>query len=199
LGIPSDYYRDAIWIGLGGSALLIGLRRVLEFASERWPTLHRGLPASFGDGFDGIFPGVGAIGGAVLRGLMVSGVLLLGGALLGAELRVRWVRLMLFFAVAAALVTNWGSPADYLKQFLASAILLAVVIIGMRRLVRFNLLGLFLVVVCTALLGSASELVAQPNAFYRANGYAILAALVLLLALPLVGWRLIGQQSQATG
>ena len=73
-------------------------------------------------------------------------MLLLGGAFLGAELRVRWLRLLLFFAVAAAVVTSWGSPADFLKQFLASAILLAVVVFGMRRVVRFNLLGLFLIV-----------------------------------------------------
>ena len=46
-GMPADYYRDAFWIGLGGSALLIGLRRLLDFASAWWPTLHGGTPAGF--------------------------------------------------------------------------------------------------------------------------------------------------------
>ncbi|MGB9430934.1 MAG: CPBP family intramembrane glutamic endopeptidase [Candidatus Acidiferrum sp.] len=196
LGMPPDYYRDAFWIGIGGSAILIGLRHLLDFASAWWPTLHRGIPASFGESYDAIFPGIGVIGGVIVRALLTSGVLLLGGAFLGAELRVRWLRLVLFFAVAAGLVTGWGSPADFLKQFLATAILLGVVVFGIRRLVRFNLLGLFLVVACTALVAGASELVSQPDTFYRTNGYGILLAVVLLLAWPLVTWRLRGQEAR---
>jgi membrane protease YdiL (CAAX protease family) len=196
LGMPANYYRDAFWIGLGGSAVLIGLRHLLDFVSPWWPTLHRDFPASFGESYDAIFPGIGGIGGIVFRALLTVGVLLLGGAFLGAELRVRWLRLGLFFAVAAALVTSWGSPADYLKQFIGSAILLGVVVFGIRRVVRFNLLGLFLVVVCSGLLGGAAEFVTQPNTFYRTNGYGILLAVVLLLAWPLVTWRLRGQEAQ---
>jgi hypothetical protein len=197
LGMPADYYRDAFWIGIGGSALLIGLRRFLDFVLVWWPTAHRGLPSAFGDNYDAVFPGIGAIGSAILRGLLVSGVILLAGAFLGAELRVRWLRLLLSFAVAAGAVVSWGSPADFLKQFLVAAIMLAVVVFGMRRVVRFNLLGLFLIVACTSLVGGAAELLNQPNAFYRANGYAILAALLVLLAWPLVSWRLQGQGEHA--
>jgi hypothetical protein len=193
LGMPAEYYRDAFWIGLGGSAFLIGLRHLLDFASTLWPTLHRGIPASFGDSFDAIYPGLGAIGSAIFRGLLISGVLVLAGAFVGAELRIQWVRLSLFIAVAAALVTSWGSPADYLKQFLLSAILLGVVVFGIRRLVRFNLFGMFLIVVCTGLVSVLSELITQPNAFYRANAYAILIALAALLAWPLVLSRTRGQ------
>ena len=72
------------------------------------------------------------------------------------------------------MVTSWGSPADFLKQFLASAILFGVVVAGMRQVVRFNMLGLFLVIVCTTLLGAASELLTQPDQFYRVNGYGVL-------------------------
>jgi membrane protease YdiL (CAAX protease family) len=194
-GMPANYYRDAFWIGVGGSALLVGLRRLIDFVSVWWPTLHRDMPSSFSDSFDAVFPGIGVIGGAVLHGLLFSGVLFLGGAFLGTELRVRWLRLVLFLAVAAALVTSWGTPADFLKQFLASGILLAVVVFGIRRLVRFNLLGLFLIVTCTGLLVGAIELISQPNAFYRTNGYVILLALVLLLAWPLITWRLRGQEA----
>jgi membrane protease YdiL (CAAX protease family) len=197
LGMPVAYYRDACWIGLGGSAFLIGLRRALDFASAWWPTLHRGIPSTFGDSFDAVFPGIGAVGSAVLRGLLISGVLLLAGAFLGVELRVKWLRLVLFVAVAATVVTSWGSPADFLKQFLASAILLAVVVLGIRRLVRFNLLGLFLIVACTGLVSVASELITQPNAFYRTNAYLILTALVVLLAWPLVAWRMRTQKPAA--
>jgi len=189
LGMPPDYYRDAFWIGIGGAGLLIGVRHLLEFVSVWWPTLHRGIPSSFGNLYDMVLPGAGALGGAVVRGMIVSGIILLGGAFLGAELRARWLRLLLFVAIAAALVMNWGSPADFLKQFLASMILFGVVVYGMRVLARFNLLGLFLTVTGTILLGSASELLAQPNRFYRANGYAILAVLVVSLLWPLAIWR----------
>ena len=43
----------------------------------------------------------------------------------------------------------------------------------------------------------AAELLAQPNAFYRSNGYAVLIALVLLYAWPLATWRL--QASNQSG
>jgi len=198
LDMPADYYRDAFWIGVGGSGLLIGLRYLLDFASAWWPTLHRGLPAGFGGNYDATFPGIGVIGSTILHALLITAILALGGAFLGAELRVRWLRLVLSLAVAATLVLSYGSASDFLKQFLSSAIFLAVIVFGIRRVVRFNLLGLFLVAACTAFLGAAGELVTQPDAFYRANGYVILLALVLLLAWPLVTWRLRGQGTQST-
>jgi len=188
-GMSAAYYRDAFWIGLGGSGLLVGLRRVLEFASASWPTLHRGLPTMFGDAFDTVIPGIGLLGGTVNRALLATATLALGAAFLGAELRVRWLRLLLFFALAATFVWNYGSPADFLKQFLVQVIVLAVVVFGIRRVVRFNLLGLFLVAAGTSLLAGASELLSQPDPFYRNNGYILLFALGVLLAWPL----LIGQ------
>ncbi|HUN62366.1 MAG TPA: CPBP family glutamic-type intramembrane protease [Candidatus Sulfotelmatobacter sp.] len=199
LGMPGLYYRDAFWIGLGGSAALIGLRHLLDYAASWWPTLHRGIAASFGDSYDAIFPGISVIGGVILRGLIATGILVLAGAFLGSELRARWLRLVLFFAVAGTMVRSWGSAADFLKQFVVSAILLGVVILGIRNVARFNLLGLFLVVACGALLGGAAELITQPNAFYRANAYGMLLALVVLLAWPLVLWRVQGQEVTAPG
>jgi membrane protease YdiL (CAAX protease family) len=188
LRMPANYYRDAFWIGLGGSALLIGARRVLDYASAWWPTLHRELPADFGMGFDAFFPGAALIAGALLRALFIVSVFALAGAVLGAELRARWLRLLLFLAVPACLVFSWGSRADFLKQFLAQLILLAVVVFGIQQLVRFNMLGLFLVAACTALLGSAVQFLGQPDAFYRYNGYLLLLAIVVLLAWPLMTW-----------
>jgi hypothetical protein len=187
-GMPSAYYRDAFFIGAGGSAFLIGLRRVLDYASGRWPTLHRGIPASFGEAYDAIYPGIGVLGSAMFRGLLMTGLVLLAATFAGAELRTKWVRIALFFAVVAATVSSWGSPGDFVKQFLIAAITLATVVFGVKYLVRFNLLGLFLIVMCTSLLAAASELVSQPNSFYRTNGYGLVAAVILLLAWPLATW-----------
>jgi membrane protease YdiL (CAAX protease family) len=188
LRMPANYYRDAFWIGLGGSALLIGLRRALDYASAWWPTLHRELPADFGMGFDAFFPGVALIAGALLRTLFAVAVLALTAAVVGAELRARWLRLLLFLALPACLVFNWGSRADFLKQYLAELILLAVVIFALQQLIRLNMLGLFLIAACTALLASAAQFLAQPDAFYRYNGYLLLLAIVVLFAWPLMAW-----------
>jgi membrane protease YdiL (CAAX protease family) len=197
LGMPGEYYRDAFCIGLGGTALLIGLQRLLSAVSLWWPTLQRGIPSNFGTSFDALLPAAGVIGGAVFRGLLITGVLALATAFVGAELRVRWLRLLLFLAVAAALVTNWGSPTDFLKHFLARLILLGFVVFGIRWVARFNLLGWFLVVACTGLLGSGLELTGQPDAFYRGQGHIVLTALVVLLLWPLVLWRLRPGEKQA--
>ena len=190
LGMPADYYRDAFWIALGGGAALVGLRRLLSIAEVWWPTLHRELPASFGDSFDAIYPAATIICGAILRGLLLTGTFALAAAFLGAELRVRWLRLVLFIALAASLVSDWGSPGDFMKQFLTSLVILGVVVFGIRRVVRFNLLGCFLVVASVALLGGAVELVSQSDVFFRSQGHLVLAALVLLLLWPLVAWRI---------
>jgi len=92
--------------------------------------LQRAVPNSFGTSFDALAPAAGVIGGAIYRGLLITGVLAVAVAFIGAELRVRWLRLLLFFAMAAAMVTNWGSPADFSEQFLGRLILADVVVFG---------------------------------------------------------------------
>jgi hypothetical protein len=105
-------------------------------------------------------------------------------------LRVRWLRLALFLALAGSLVSDWGTPGDFTKQFLVSVVILGVIVFGFRRIVRFNLLGCFLVVTSVGLLGGAVELVSQSNGFYRTQGHLVLGALTILLAWPLAAWRL---------
>ena len=189
LGMPANYYRDAFWIAVGGAAILLGLKRILGVVEVWWPTMHRGIPPAFGDNFDAFYPAAAVIGGAIWRSLLLTGTFALAASFLGAELRVRWLRLVLFFALAAAMVSDWGSGADFLKQFLASVLVLGFVVFGIRNVARFNLLGLFLAVTSTMLLGGATQMLQQPDSFYRIQGYWIVAALVLLLGWPLVAWR----------
>ncbi len=189
--MPALYYRDAFWIGLGGGAVLLGLNRLLQAASGYWPTLHRATEASFGQNFDAILPAASILGGSLLRGLFYAGVIALLASFIAAEVHPRWLRFSLFLLGTLALVGgNWGNPADLAEQFLAKAILLAVVIFGVRRIMRFNILGCFLIVAGTFSLAGASELLGQPDAFYRANGCAVLVALFLLLAWPFTSWRI---------
>jgi membrane protease YdiL (CAAX protease family) len=198
LGMPADYYRDAFWIAVGGTGVLVGLRRLLDAVDTWWPTLHRELPASFGDSFDALYPAAAPIGGAIVKGLLLTGTFALAAAFLGAELRVRWLRLVLFLVVAASLVSDWGSPGDFAKQFLTSVLILGVVVFGFRRVVRFNMLGLFLIAVGTASLGGALQLLQQPENFYRSQAYVVLVALAVLLVGPLVVGRMSRRQGLRT-
>jgi ABC-type Na+ efflux pump permease subunit len=52
--------------------------------------------------------------------------------------------------------------------------------------VRFNVLGYFLLAAMTALVPDAIELLAQPNAFFHANGYVVIVFAIALLAWPLM-------------
>jgi membrane protease YdiL (CAAX protease family) len=191
VGMPANYYRDAFCIGIGGSAALLGLQRLVAVASPHWPTWHRALPASFGEEFDAILPAVSSTAGTLQHGLMLTGIVFAVAAFVAAQVRNPGLRILLFLLGALSVTPgNWGSPADFAKQFLTQLILLSVVAFGVRYVLRFNILGCFLVLAGTSLLGGAAELLSQPNAFYRMNGCAVLVAMVLLFAWPLVTWRM---------
>jgi hypothetical protein len=124
------------------------------------------------------------------HGLFTTGIVVAVAAFVAAYVRQAWLRLLLLLFGALALVGGgWGSPSDFAKQFLARLILLAVLAFGVQFVMRFNVLGCFLIVAATSLVSGAAELLAQPDAFYRANGYAVLLALLLLFAWPLVAQR----------
>jgi hypothetical protein len=189
--LPAEYYRDALWIGLGGAAGLLGLGRLLGSASAYWPTLHRSLPANIGQGFDAILPAAAILGGTLTHGLFMTGIVVAVASFVAAHLRLPLLQMSLLVAGALALTGGgWGSPADLGKEFLGRLILLSVLVFGVQRLMRFNVLGCFLVVASTSLVSGAAELLGQPDPFYRANAYAVLLALGLLFAWPLAVWRL---------
>jgi membrane protease YdiL (CAAX protease family) len=198
IGMPSEYYRDALWIGLGGAAGLLGLERLLASASTHWPTAHRSLEAAFGQDFDAYLPFASILGGTVLRSLLLTGLVVAIASFVAAQVRQPGLRILLLLVGALSLVGGgWGSPADLAKQFLARLILLSVLVFGVRRVVRFNLLGCFLIVAGTFLFGGAAELLAHPDSFYRANGYAVLLSLIVLFAWPFLAWRMRAAKSPA--
>jgi membrane protease YdiL (CAAX protease family) len=188
-GMPAAYYRDALAIAVGGTAALAGLTRLSHLWGSVWNTPHRSLEAAIGQGFSGYVPAAQVIGGSVLSGFMWTGIVVLAAAFIAARMRARWMRLGLFLLTALALVGDWGNGADFTRQLIARGILLGAVWWGTQRLVRFNLLGYFLVAALTSLMTGASDLLAQPNAFYRANGVAIVAAAAFLVAWPLWEWQ----------
>jgi hypothetical protein len=60
--------------------------------------------------------------------------------------------------------------------------------LGVTRIVRFNVMGYFLLAAMTVLVPGAVELLEQPNAYFRANGYAVIVLALALLAWPLLSW-----------
>jgi membrane protease YdiL (CAAX protease family) len=190
-GVPAAYYRDALCIGLGGSAGLIGLQHLVAAASAHWPTVHRSLGASFGRDFDAFLPLGSILGGTVLWSLFLTGLVAAVASFVAAQVRQPGLRVLLFLLGALALTGgNWGSAADFAERFLTQLIVLGVFAFGMRYIVRFNILGCFLILSGTSLLAGAAELLSQPDSFYRGNGYAVLLVLVLFFAWPCLVWRI---------
>jgi hypothetical protein len=193
--MPGVYYRDALWIGVCGTAGFLGLTRLLEFLSMHWQTLHRSLPFSLGQNFDAVLPAGASLGGALISSLFRTGVVGFVAAFVASVLRARWLRFA-FFLLGAMFLTmfftgsGWGNGMDFAKQFLGEAILLSVIVFAVRRVIRFNVLGCFLAVALLTLLAAAAQLLGQPDAFYRANGYAMIVMMLLLLAWPLWVWRM---------
>ena len=186
-GMPRAYYRDAAWIGVAGAAAWIGLNRLLDFAGAHWPTLHRATAIGFGADFAAFLPLASIAGATVLRGLMFAGFVALAAGFISAEVKPRWLRILIFLLASFTLVgMNWGSPQDFLKRFLVQAILLGFLVFAGLRIVRFNLLGWFLAFSVAALASAIVELVSQPNRFYRVQGYGLILFLAVLLLGPLL-------------
>lgn len=189
LGMPALYYRDALCIAIGGTAGLLAVSRLMQLAALHWPTVHRAVGASFGQEFDATLPAAAILGSTLIRALFVTGLVAAVAAFIANNVPQTWLRALLFLGAAFALVGgSWGNPADFAKQFAAELILLLVIVLGVRDIMRFNLLGCFLVAMASTLIDGASKLLGQHEASYRANGHAVLAMLALLFVWPLVAW-----------
>ena len=120
---------------------------------------------------------------------MFTGLVALVASFFASTIRLRWVRYVAFaLAAASAVGGSWWDSADFVKQLIAAVVLLSVLVFGVAKIVRFNLLGYFLLLMTLALMSGAGELLEQPDRFYRANGYGLAAVLILLLLWPLVSW-----------
>jgi len=188
-GMPAEYYRDAFWLGLGGTAALIAVEKFVGAVGHWWPTTPRMLPASVGGSYDALVPSAMVIAGAILAALFYSGVVGLAASFLGAEVRLGAMRLLLYVAVALVFVGAWGSSLDFLKHLVQNLLLVGFVVVGISRVIRLNLAGLFLIVACATMAGGAASLLVQSDHYYRTQGYFVIAAVIALLALPLIRWR----------
>ncbi len=191
-GMPRTYYRDALFIGLGGTAACVALDAILKWANQHLPGAQAGAAANFGTSLDAIFPAAAILGSAVRIGLTLTAVVAITASFIAGTIRPKWLRVLILVLAIFALggfAANWHDPMDVAKKMIIGAVWIAVVALAARYVIRLNVLGYFLILAGLALLGGAGEMLKHPDYFYQANGYGVVAALVVLFGWPLVAWR----------
>jgi len=112
----------------------------------------------------------------------------IGAALIGAYIRPRWMRAGLAVLVAVLFATNAATPGTFLQEAVFHVAIFVALWLSVKHILRFNALGYILLAAVTAFISGAVELLAQPNAHFRANGYAVIAFAVALVVWPLISW-----------
>jgi hypothetical protein len=147
------------------------------------------VEATLPTGLDSYSPAAQAIGSAIARGLFLTGAIGLAAGLIGGYVQKRWMQYGLLLTASLALVGDWGSPADFAKQFVLKSIVLGIYWLGVRSVLRFNAPAYFLLAALPPLVSAAATLMQQPNPFLRLNGWVVVGGAAVLLAWPVVAWR----------
>jgi len=190
--MPRAYYRDALFIGLGGTAAWVGLDAISKWVYQHLPGAQEGAAASFGANLDAVLPVAAIVGSSVRSGLTLTALIAITAAFIASMIRPKWLRACVFVLAVLALGglgANWHDPIDVAKKMIIGAVWIVVIDLAVRYVVRFNVLGYFLILAGIALLSGAGEMLAHPDYFYRANGYGALAALAVLFGWPLIAWQ----------
>jgi hypothetical protein len=182
------YFRDAFCVAAFGSAAVMGLNR-LPLLLAGWPVLRHSLGASVPNNLDQLNPALGAFASSIAAAFVMAGFIGLIAGLIAAYVRPVWMRAVLLVFVAVLMTTNVASPTAFFRDALVHLVTVFVLWYGVTRLVRFNVLGYFLLAAMLSLVPSAIELLQQPNSYFHANGYAVVAFAIAILAWPLLRWR----------
>jgi hypothetical protein len=182
------YFRDAFCVAALGSVAVIGLNR-LPLLFARWPTLHHSIAPSVPDNLDQLSPALGGFASGIAAAFVMAGFIGLAAGLIAAYVRPAWMRAALLVLVAVLMTTNVASTSSFVREAAMHLVVVLVFWYGVTRLARFNVLGYFLLAAMLALIPAAISLLQQPNAYFHANGYAVAAFAVGILAWPLIRWR----------
>ena len=187
--LSGAYYRDAILVTVSGWAIFAGLHRLRDFVSAIWPVARYSFPASVPAALDANWPAVNALSNALTESFLMIGLIILVLGFAAAYVRRSWMHVILLAALAIFAVPRWGSAGDFVQTAAFGFLELAVIWWGARYLVRFNLLGYFLLTMLLILSPAIGELIQQPNTYYRVNSAVLIGAVAFLLVLALAGWR----------
>ncbi len=141
------------------------------------------------DNLDQLSPVLGAFASSIAAAFVMVGFIGLAAGLIAAYVRPAWMRAALLVLVAVLMTTNVASPAAFFREVFVHLATVLVLWFGVTRLVRFNALGYFLLAAMLSLVPNAIELLQQPNPQFHANGYAVVAFALAILAWPLMRWR----------
>lgn len=187
--LPGTYYRDAMLAMISGWAALVGLHRLRDLVAVIWPVARYAFPASVPEGLDANWPALNALTSATTYSLLATGMIALVLGFAARYLRQTPIQVALLGALAIFSVQRWGSSGDFVQSAVFGFIELAVIWWGARYLMRLNFLACFFLVMLLALSPAIDGLIRQPNPYYRINGAILIAAVAILVVLPLVWWR----------
>jgi len=187
LGMKAEYYRDAVMIGTFGAAALAGLNRVPGLFA-RWPLLRHSLGAAVPGSLDALNPAAGAIASGISSGLIALGLIGVIVGLIAAYVRPVWMRAAHVVLVAVLITTDVATAGAFLRDAAFHLVILTAIWLIVTRVVRFNAMGYFLLAAMISVVPVAVELLQQPNAYFRMNGYAAVAFVLLLAGWPLKSW-----------
>jgi membrane protease YdiL (CAAX protease family) len=182
------YFRDAFFLALFGSAAVMGLSR-LPALFARWPLLRHSLGASVPQNLDALNPAVGSLASAIAAAFLGVGLLGLVAGLIAAYIRPAWLRAALMILYALLMATNVATAGAFFREAVFYLAVVAALWYAVTHIARFNALGYFLLAAIITLVAAAVDLLDQPNPYLHANGYAVLALALALVAWPLLRWQ----------
>ncbi len=189
-GMPAAYYTDAFCVGLFGAAAWMGLRRLPSLVAARRPMLHHSLAAAVPSALDSRWPAATGLASMVNTGFFGFALLaVIAGFLCYGAMRRTGIRAAVLVLIPILAAIDAGTLGSFARSAVADIIVLCVLWWVVSKLVRFNMMGYFLLFATLVAAESAAELLAQPNSFYHANGAVVCIVGILLLAWPLVAWR----------
>jgi hypothetical protein len=188
-GMPAAYYRDALLVGLGSSLGILAISRLPDLLARVWVVPQAALQPDVPQDLDFLLPSLHVAGSSVARSFIGIGLLALALGFASYCLRSSAIQTLLLGVAALLAAPSGGSAGEFGQKAFATFAGLLFVWWGARKLVRFNLLGYFLVAISLSLAPAAAELLRQPDPFFRANGWAVIALLGALLLWPLAAWQ----------
>jgi hypothetical protein len=183
----TEYYRDAGCVALLGATAILGLGRLPELFA-RWPLVQHTLDSAVPQGLDPLNPAIGTLATGILRSFLLPGTIAIGAALIVAYIRSLWMHAGIVVLIAVIFATNAATAGTFLREAAFHVVIIVAVWLSVKHIVRFNALGYFLLAAMTEFISGAVELLGQPNAYFRANGYAVIALAIALLVWPLFSW-----------
>jgi hypothetical protein len=87
------------------------------------------------------------------------------------------------------MATNAATLGTFLREAAFHVVVLGTAWLAVKHILRFNVLGYFLLAAMTVLIPEAIDLITQPSGYFHGNGYAVIVFAAVLVGWPLVSWR----------